>query len=450
MSILSVQFFVVIPILLLYLLIPEKYLFVRKLFLLIVSIAFYMSWKPISVLYLIWVATISYCGGLITERGIISWPSKWGFVILTLFPLAFIKFFGPLFSPVSIFFPVGLSFYTLQALGYIFDVYNKRCDVVHSALDYFLFISFFPQLSSGPIGRAGALMPQLAVAPRPSASDIGTGCRMVIWGCALKLVVADRLGMSVDAIYTNYLYYSGADCLLAAVLYCFQIYADFSGYSLIAIGIARCFGVHLMDNFRQPYFAYCIGDFWRRWHISLSQWLRDYIYIPLGGSRCSRSRICANIIITFIVSGLWHGVSWNYLIWGLYLGVMRIIEKGCKLNVLVQSRPNLRVFFCVLNFCSVCFSWIIFRSPSLAFLKEFLSHLFRDFGIIKMPDIGGATMVLWFLGISLVLFHDFWGEFRPVRRSFPPVVKAIECSLLLAFIVMFGVLDGGSFIYVNF
>lgn len=294
------------------------------------------------------------------------------------------------------------------------------------------------------------MVPQLSAPPRPSSVDIGHGLKMIIMGAALKLVVADRLGLSVDAIFGNYQHYSGADCLLGAVLYSFQLYSDFCGYSLIAIGIARCFGIRLIDNFRQPYLATGIGDFWRRWHISLSQWLRDYIYIALGGNRCSSLRCYFNILVTFLISGLWHGVAWNFILWGLFLGLGSMFEKAVKWNDFVSAHHRFRWAFRVLTFIVICFSWIIFRSPSVDFFSGFIRHCFADFDSLSLPDIGGASIVMWAMGILLVVLRDLYIEFKPQDRHVHPLWGAVECSALIALILAFGVLNGGQFIYVNF
>lgn len=450
MNLFSLQFWLLPLLLILYLLIPEKNQRVHKLFLLVASLGIYISWRPISVLFMIWVAGISYSGGLLLRKRHQNRLLIWTLAILILAPLCFLKIRPVLYPTASLFFPLGLSFYTLQALGYLFDVYRDKIEPVHDALDYSLFIGFFPQISSGPISRASNLIPQLSVPPRPSSVDIGSGLRMIIIGAALKLVVADRLGLSVDAIFVNYQHYSGADCLLAVVLYSFQLYADFSGYSLIAIGIARCFGIHLIDNFRQPYLAVGIGDFWRRWHISLSQWLRDYVYIPLGGNRCSSLRCYFNILVTFLVSGLWHGVAWNFIFWGLFLGLGSMFEKAVKWNDFVSAHHRFRWAFRALTFIIICFSWIFFRSPSIPFFGDFIRHSFADFGSLSLPDIGGATIVMWVMGILLVVMRDFYLEFKPLNHRVHPVWGAVECSVLIALILAFGVLNGGQFIYVNF
>ena len=223
--------------------------------------------------------------------------------------------------------PVGISFFTFQAISYFLDVYFKKIEAEKSLSDYVLFVSFFPQVSSGPISKASELLPQIKN-PKPFNEIQATdGLRYLLWGMFMKVAVADRLGIYVDTVYSNYLNYSGFTTFISIIFYSFQIYADFAGYSLMALGIAKLLGYDIINNFQQPYFAFSITNFWRRWHISLSRWLKDYIYIPLGGSRCSSKRSYFNIFITFLVSGIWHGASWNFILWGVLHGVFQIIEK---------------------------------------------------------------------------------------------------------------------------
>ena len=452
MSFLSLQFWIILPLILLYSLLPDGKQAIRKLFLLTVSVALYVSWNPISIIFLAWVAAITYSGALFLEKARENEHKLklhfWGLLILTLLPLVTLKIRPAACPSSSVFFPVGLSFFTLQAVGYLSDVYHGRTQTERNILDYSLFICFFPQLSSGPISKANELLPQLANPKRPEASDIGIGIKYLIWGIFLKAVVADNVGASVDAIYKNYLYYSGADCLLATILYCFQLYADFCGYTLIALGLARICGICLIDNFRQPYQATSISDFWRRWHISLSRWLKDYIYIPLGGSRCSRSRNYMNLLITFIVSGLWHGVEWTFVLWGVFLGFACILEKALKLNQPVT--PTFHLLRQLLTFCAIDFSFILFRSPSISFFKDYIRHIIFDFQSLSLPDIGKGAIFTWIIGIGILITRDLYLEYGVERWKIKPVLSTIVSALLICGILSFGVLSGGNFIYVNF
>ncbi len=224
--------------------------------------------------------------------------------------------------------PVGISFYTFQTLGYTIDVYRRNIAPCRDLTDYLAFISFFPQLVAGPIERASAMLPQFAVKRQFDGDLARDGCRQMLWGFAKKLIIADRLAVLVDPYYSQPEAYTGPQLMLATVFFAFQIYCDFSAYSDIAIGTAKLFGIRLMRNFAYPYFSQSVGEFWRRWHISLSTWFRDYVFIPLGGSRCSPARRFANLLITFLVSGLWHGAAWRFVIWGGINGVAAAMQQS--------------------------------------------------------------------------------------------------------------------------
>jgi len=216
----------------------------------------------------------------------------------------------------ELFLPIGISFYTFMAVGYVVDVFKGKVPVEKNLLDFALFIGFFPQIASGPIGRADQLIPQLKVKQPLLYTNISVGVKMMLWGFFMKLVVGDRAGIYVDTVFGNYMHHNGVSLMIATFMYTIQIYCDFAGYSLIAIGAARTMGIELMENFRRPYFATSVADFWRKWHISLSTWFRDYVYFPCGGSRCSTIKIYRNLMITFLVSGLWHGAAYNFILWG--------------------------------------------------------------------------------------------------------------------------------------
>ena len=224
--------------------------------------------------------------------------------------------------------PIGISFFTFQALGYIWDVYYKRIRAEKDFLIYALFVSFFPSILSGPINKASLIIPQLKkIRPYFDYNKAVGGLKILLWGMFMKVVVADRVGLYVDTVFPRYMHFTGLSCFTASLLYTVQIYADFGGYSLMAIGVGKLLGFELTENFRRPYFAVSVTDFWHRWHISLSTWLKDYIYIPLGGSRCSKLRNYWNIFVTFLVSGIWHGANWTFIVWGCMHGICQIIEK---------------------------------------------------------------------------------------------------------------------------
>ena len=257
----------------------------------------------------------------------------------------------------------------------------------------------------------------------------------------LKLVVADRLGLYVDAVFDNYYRFSGADCLLASLFYSIQIYCDFAGYSLMAVGVAKTLGFNLIDNFRRPYFATGIRDFWKRWHISLTRWLTQQVYIPLGGNRCSRARNCLNILLTFLVSGLWHGAAWTFLAWGCIHGLLLIAEKTLKLRA---GRVG--------TFVLVTFAWVFFRMPDLSGAVGVLGKIFTDFGTLHKSLLSTTDIVMYVAGIGILVFKDFRDEFAPGRFGFLDrgLLRWSTYVLLFVMVLGIGVLDGGQFIYAGF
>ena len=270
--------------------------------------------------------------------------------------------------------PVGISFYTFQTLSYTIDIYRGKLEPTRNLIDYLAFVSFFPQLVAGPIERATNLLPQFTVKREFSRSEASEGGRQILWGFFKKLVIADRMAVGVDAVYDNLADASGVSLLLATIFFAFQIYCDFSAYSDIAIGTAKMFRINLMRNFAYPYFSQSVTEFWRRWHISLSTWFRDYVFIPLGGSRCWAPRVCFNLMVTFVLSGLWHGADWKFIVWGAINGAALVVEK-----VLMVQRPRsdvpggendipaVSVFVRMgYTFVIICVGWIFFRAASVS------------------------------------------------------------------------------------
>ena len=270
--------------------------------------------------------------------------------------------------------PVGISFYTFQTLSYTIDIYRGKLEPTRNLIDYLAFVSFFPQLVAGPIERATNLLPQFTVKREFSRSEASEGGRQILWGFFKKLVIADRMAVGVDAVYDNLADASGVSLLLATIFFAFQIYCDFSAYSDIAIGTAKMFRINLMRNFAYPYFSQSVTEFWRRWHISLSTWFRDYVFIPLGGSRCWAPRVCFNLMVTFVLSGLWHGADWKFIVWGAINGAALVVEK-----VLMVQRPRsdvpggendipaVSVFVRMgYTFVIICVGWVFFRAASVS------------------------------------------------------------------------------------
>jgi D-alanyl-lipoteichoic acid acyltransferase DltB (MBOAT superfamily) len=305
--------------------------------------------------------------------------------------------------------PVGISFYIFQALGYTIDVYRGDIKAEKNLARYALFVSFFPQLVAGPIERSRNLLRQMYDRHSFNTERVKNGLLLMLWGYFEKIVISDRISILVDTVFNNYANYTGFIIIVAAVLFAVQIYCDFAGYTHIAIGAAQVLGFRLMKNFNQPYFAVSIQDFWRRWHISLSTWLRDYVYFPLGGSRCSKARHQINLLITFLISGIWHGASWHYIIWGGLHGLYQVagnILKPARRKLTVLTRVNTkpvswRIFRMLCTFVLVDITWIFFRAPS-----------FRDAVAIlkRIPDYNPWVFfdgTLYKLGLSA---FDFWAS----------------------------------------
>ena len=277
------------------------------------------------------------------------------------------------FPLLNIILPVGISFYTFQTLSYTIDIYRGHLKPTRDPIAFFAFVSFFPQLVAGPIERARDLLPQFGVTRRFDRGFAVTGLRLMLWGFFKKMVVADRLGSYVDAVYFSPEEYSGTSLALATIFFATQIYCDFSGYSDIAIGVARLFGFRLSTNFRSPYLATSLRDFWARWHITLTGWFRDYVYLPLGGNRVPKIQWALNILAVFLVSGLWHGAAWGFLVWGALHGVYYLIERELKLNWEKWGIPGIG-WLATLGL--VAFAWIFFRAPYTSEWRPILHRLF--------------------------------------------------------------------------
>lgn len=473
----SFSFWIVFPLIFgLYWLIPAKWNQWRKLFLVVVSYLLYMNWKPTFAIVLLGVTLITYFGGQVLEyqdenQKIANKRKRlvWLFALLGLLPLLVFKYYNFLndsltecLAVIGLKFalpglnwavPVGISFFTFQAVGYMLDVYHGRVKAEKNLLDYVLFVSFFPQVTSGPISTAEELMPQIKATHKFDYEQGKQGLKFLLWGMFIKLVIADRLGLFVDTVYANYVHYSGATCFVASVFYTLQIYCDFAGYSLMAIGIARTLGFNLIDNFRRPYLATSITDFWKRWHISLTRWLTRQVYIPLGGSRCSKPRTYWNIFVTFLVSGIWHGANWTFIVWGVMHGILQIIEKALGWQKYEGNNWAVKVIRICVTFLLVNFAWIFFRMPNIGDAFDLISKVFTGLGSMEMSAFGGINnIVLSVVGIIILTCKDVKDEF--LNKYFlwlqKPVLRWSIYLFLFAFIIAFGVLDSGQFIYVNF
>ena len=325
----------------------------QKLVLLFGGLCFYAFADLRFLPFLFYLFMISYFAGLCCKnRGLLIF-----FVLADLSPLLAFKY-CPSLLHVHWIFPLGLSFFTFQSIGYIADVYKKKIESERNPLDVALFVSFFPVISSGPIQRAGIFIPKLNTLHHFDYDNATDGMKLFAWGMFKKIVIADRIALYVNYVYGSVSEQHGLALLLATVLYSFQIYCDFSGYTDMATGIARYLGFDAGKNFDHPYFSKSVGEFWRRWHISLSSWLRDYVYIPLGGSRVALPRIYLNLMITFLISGIWHGSTWNFVIWGALHGLFLCVERATKTDFS-------KGFKIIGTFALVSFAWIFFRSENL-------------------------------------------------------------------------------------
>ena len=351
------------------------------------------------------------CLSLAFNLGILAFFKYFNFFIEN-FVTTF-QFFGQDINhkSLSIILPVGISFYTFQTLSYTIDVYRKKIKPSHNLLAFGTFVGFFPQLVAGPIERASHLLPQFSSIKKFKYKIAADGCRQILWGFFKKLVIADNCAEYVNLIFANSNDLAGVILLIGAILFSFQIYCDFSGYSDIAIGLARLFGFDLRQNFAFPYFSRNVGEFWRRWHISLTTWFRDYLYIPLGGSRNKAFR---NILIVFLVSGFWHGANWTFIVWGalnalLFLPSFILKHNRKYLNIVAQGKflPSIKDTLSMLfTFLLISFTWIFFRAENLSHGLQYITNMLHwDFKSIVPPDanIFNFMMVLFFIVVLLVV-----------------------------------------------
>lgn len=468
----SFIFWIIYPIIfILYWMIPQRILWLRNLFLVSTSFLIYLNWNPFFSLVLLFVCLTTYIGAFIVKRNKRSFTIL--LIVLTIFPLLFFKYYNFIndtlasvltFAHVQFNFPglnwaipVGISFFTFQALGYLLDVLQNKTELERNFLNYLLFCSFFPQTVSGPISKASELLPQINRQTNFDYQLVRKGFLAVLWGLFLKLVVADRLGVYVTTISANYIYNNGPTCLLASFFYSFQIYADFAGYSFLAIGLGKTLGFNLINNFERPYFAPSVTLFWHRWHISLTRWLTNYVYIPLGGNRCSKIRQYMNIMITFFISGLWHGANWTFLAWGAIHGLLQILEKilgidpkGKNANnaFLLKIKP-LRILF---TFTLITFAWIFFLMPSVKDSIGFISKILFDFS--GRPFFStNSEMLISFIGITVLILKEFLEEYFPNFSLFENkyvIVRWTAYFFVITSILLFGILDSSNFIYVSF
>jgi D-alanyl-lipoteichoic acid acyltransferase DltB (MBOAT superfamily) len=350
---------------------------------------------------------------------------------------------------LDIILPVGISFYTFQSMSYAFDIYRRQLKPTQDLVAFLAFVSFFPQLVAGPIERATHLLPQFSKQKVISYELMSGGLKLMLWGFFMKVVVADRLSLYVDAVYGHVGLHTGWSYMLATVFFALQIYGDFAGYSLIAIGCARLFGFDLMQNFNRPYFSSSFRSFWSRWHISLSTWFRDYLYIPLGGNRVTKSRNYFNLFITFLISGLWHGANWTFVVWGGIHGFFQVVERLAR----DFSFPRMPVWAGIfITFTGTCLAWIFFRAANISDAFHIIGQIFTnpghtvhigDKGIFAFSIFGAAIM------IAAELIMEYFPGVTLINHRYAPV-RFATILVLLVLIISLGVFDGSQFIYFQF
>jgi alginate O-acetyltransferase complex protein AlgI len=480
----SLHFLIFFPIVvLIYFSLPHKY---RWGLLLLASYYFYMSWKIEYALLLAISTLVDYCAGLwMAKTKEIIRRTK--FLILSLlvnlgllFTFKYFNFFSdsvrsafqkfalPIDTPhLKVLLPVGISFYTFQTLSYTIDLYRGSIPVERHLGRFAVYVSFFPQLVAGPVERAKNLLPQILEKHAFDPYKVSDGLRIMLWGYFLKMVIADRLGIIVDQVYSDVTGFSGFYLLIATYFFAYQLFCDFAGYSFIAIGAAKVMGFNLMENFRRPYFAKSVGEIWQRWHISLSTWFRDYLYIPLGGNRRTKHRWYFNIFVVFLISGLWHGAGWTFIIWGVLQGfylIMSILTKGIRSKISravgLEKIPSLHSLVKIfITFHLFLIGLFFFRANSISDAIYIFTHLFTDWHF-SFADINSRLFdnkaSEFILTISAVIFMETVHVIQE-RRSISQLINrrplvfrwAVYLGMLFI-IILFGVFEKTPFIYFQF
>ena len=412
----------------------SNHLKLQNSFLLLASYFFYGLWSPKFLILIIFSSAVDFLVGLQLQKesnnrrrkywlwlslavnlGLLGVFKYFNFFIDSFVDFAALFGMNPSVTTLQIILPVGISFYTFQTLSYTIDIYHKRLKATRNWLNFFTYVAFFPQLVAGPIERASRLLPQIENNRIFDYKKGKDGMLQILWGLFKKVVIADNCAVFVDPIFADYGEMSSLTLIIGAVLFTFQIYCDFSGYSDIAIGMAKLLGIDLMQNFATPYFSRNIAEFWRRWHISLSTWFRDYLYIPLGGSRVSKILQTRNIFAIFLVSGFWHGANITFLFWGLIHALCYLPQVFAKTNrkyldavAVGRWLPNLKEIYLMLQtFLIVTVAWVFFRSPSITDGFLYLKHLVTNDFIGKFPKMSensiGIISLFGFIGTLLFI-----------------------------------------------
>lgn len=470
-SISFVFFFLIVTSL--YFLLPHKY---RWFLLLVASCIFYMAFVPIYILILGFTIVIDYYAGIYIENangarrkllltvslvaniGILAVFKYYNFISENLTNLLQALGLDVSIPLLTILLPIGLSFHTFQAMSYTIEVYRGNQKAIKEFGIYSLYVMFYPQLVAGPIERPQNLLHQFYEKHNFDYFRVKEGLKRMLWGLFKKLVVADRLSLYVDAVYNNIGHHSSSTLIVATIFFAIQIYCDFSGYADIALGSAQVMGFTLMENFRRPYFSKTISEFWSRWHISLSTWFKDYLYISLGGNRVSVPRWYLNLLIVFVVSGLWHGANWTYIIWGALNGIYLVAAiilakpKAAFNNLIgITAFPRLYLFVQIITtFILVCFTWIFFRANSISDAFKIIGRISQFEGSLYKNE----TMFYGLIAIGILFISEFVPEYFPhyklALRSENSAIRIGSYALIILLILSIGVFDGGQFIYFQF
>ena len=486
----SIDFALFFPIVFILYWMVAKKLQLRNALILVASYVFYGWWDWRFLLLIVISSAVDYVVGQQLIKAQSNAQRKWLLGVSLLVNLGFLCYFKyanffietfidgfRLFgmqlesTTLNIILPVGISFYTFQTLSYTIDIYNKKLQPTKDALAFFSFVAFFPQLVAGPIERAAHLLPQFHKTYTFNYNRVRSGLLLMAFGLFKKMVIADRAAIYANEVFNSPEAYNGVPYLIGIFLFAFQIYCDFSGYSDIAIGAARTMGFDLMKNFDSPYFSRSLTEFWRRWHISLSTWFRDYVYIPLGGSKKGRFRTYANLFIVFVVSGLWHGAAITFVVWGANHGIVLMVEKALysakqplyKKSYLITQNWLARLLSAIMIFSIVCLAWIFFRANSMGDAILILKGVFTTFNwdqitLLETYKIGFTGIEFWvllgFIALLCVaeIMHKRFNLFRLMQKQ--PIVIRWSSYLVIVFtIIVFGVYGTGipkEFIYFQF
>ena len=466
----SAEFLIFLPIVFAVYWLMNKKRRLQNLWVVVASYLFYGWWDWRFLLLIAFTSGLSWLSGMQIEDGHKPKLWLWLSVVVNLAILGLFKYYDFFASELAellgissdrvllnLVLPVGISFYTFQALSYTIDVYKHKIEPTRDIVAYFAYVSLFPQLVAGPIERATNLLPQFLTQRRFDYTQAVDGIRQMLWGFFMKMAVADRCGWYVDQVWADYTNCSGSQLLIAAVLFAIQIYGDFAGYSNIAIGCAKLFGINLRQNFRTPYFSRDIAEFWRRWHISLTTWFRDYLYIPLGGSRVGKAKVVRNIFIIFLVSGLWHGANWTFLAWGAYnallflplilLGRNRQHTDTVAEGRLLPSWKELAQMLLTFVLCTI--GWIIFRADSIDTAIDFIAHLFHcgnNVANITLPWLTVVFILVMFVAEWFNRNHEHGLNLHAVH---PTLVRVLIYYALTIVILLYST-HSENFIYFQF